>query len=452
MSARESAVGADVLRALLDDAPQGLLAVDENGTILEANAAAARILGRDPRRIRGKQLAAFVDLQEQRAFRHALGAAAAGEQARVELTLGERRTAIGLRPVPTTPLRIAVTLDAPEGAPAPPPPEPPPPLDRFFLRLPYAAIGFDGELRVVFANGHARRLLGPGAVRIGWALGELELDLDVRALAERLTTTRTPLHAQLVELPDGRTLRVSGVAPQWGQPAVLMLEDVTRQSRHDRVMHEFLRNAAHQLRTPLTGITTAVEVLQAGAKEVPADRDRFLEHIELHAARLTRLARGLLVLARAQSGEQPLRVDLVELGPLLETVTSEAPAKDGVEVQVWCPPGLAALAEADLAQEALSALLENAIHHTAAGVVRVRAEGEDGSIAVAVTNPGPAPLAEHHPRLFEPFYRVGAGNGFGLGLAIAAQAAEAMRGELDVSETDGTTTFSLRLPSAGSDG
>src|SRR5207244_9752380 len=120
-----------------------------------------------------------------------------------------------------------------------------------------------------------------------------------------------------IELPDGRALRVTGIPPYKGQPGLLMLEDVSAQHRHDRVMREFVRNAAHQLRTPLTGITTAVEVLQSGAKDVPSDRDRFLGHVAEDTARLTRIARALLVLARSQSGET-IKLEQVDLRDMLE--------------------------------------------------------------------------------------------------------------------------------------
>jgi signal transduction histidine kinase len=231
---------------------------------------------------------------------------------------------------------------------------------------------------------------------------------------------------------------------------VLLIEDVTAQHRQDRVMREFVRNAAHQLRTPLTGITTAVEVLQSGAKESPEDRDRFLAHIERDAARLTRIARGLLLLARAQSREQDIRLEFVELLPLLEELAADAQAVPGVSVEATCPPGLAALAEPSLLQEALDALLENAIAHTTDGEVRMAASASNDQVAIDVSDTGEGVPPEHRSRIFEPFYRVNeGGDGFGLGLAIAAQAARAMDGELQAADAPGGgTTFTIRLPSA----
>jgi signal transduction histidine kinase len=274
---------------------------------------------------------------------------------------------------------------------------------------------------------------------------------DLQAVAERIVSTVGTATPSTVELADGRTLRITGVPARGDVPAVLLIDDVTSQYRHDRVMREFVRNAAHQLRTPLTGIATAVEVLQSGAKESPDDRDRFLGHIERDAARLTRIARGLLVLARAQSGEQSLQLEQVELRPLLERLRAAAePAPPGVTVEATCPDGLTALAEPSLLEEALAELLENAIAHTPAGFVRLIAAESDEHVAIDVVDSGEGVPPEHRARIFEPFYRVAeSGDGFGLGLAIAAQAARAMDGELRAAEVPGGgTAFTIWLASS----
>ena len=213
------------------------------------------------------------------------------------------------------------------------------------------------------------------------------------------------------------------------------------------VMGEFLRNAAHQLRTPLAGITAAVETLQAGAKHHPADRDLFLSHIATHAERLTRLARGLLLLARAQAGER-VPVDAVELRPLLDRLVANAEPPDGVDVRVDCPPGLAALAARDLLHEALAALVANAIAHTD-GEIRIGAAADGGGVTISVSDSGPGIPPEFHDRVFEPFFRLTpTGEGYGLGLSIAADSVKALGGTIDVSAATGRgTTFTVRLPS-----
>jgi signal transduction histidine kinase len=443
-----------LLRELLDDARDGLLALDENGVIVEVNEAAAHLLQRECRYLLGKPLAAFVPLDRRRLFRHNLGLTLRGEATDIELPLGPdaRRSTISMRLLPrSSPPRVGVavvsgaarTRERPEPTGTARP-------ESFFVRLPYAVVGFRADLRVAFANPLARSLLGNDAVKVGEPLGEAKIAIDLPQLGRNVVSRPTHFTEHPIELPDGRALRVSGIPPYRREPAMLMIEDISAQHRHDRVMREFVRNAAHQLRTPLTGITSAVEILQSGAKSVPEDRDRFLEHIERHAARLTRIARGLLVLARAQSGEQLLRLEFVELLPLLESIAADAEPPPGVTVEMSCPPSLAALAERNLMHEALSALVDNAIAHTRDGPVRLVAHEANGRVEIDVVDNGPGILPEHQARIFEPFYRtLELGDGFGLGLAIASQAVAAMDGELRAApRAEGGTTFSIRLPSA----
>src|SRR5262249_58428193 len=112
--------------------------------------------------------------------------------------------------------------------------------------------------------------------------------------------------------------------------ALLVVDALTEQQRRELAEREFVSNAAHELRTPLTTIIGAVEVLQAGAKENPAERDRFLGHIEREAGRLARLARAMLTLARAHSGQEQPRMEAVELAPLLRAVAGGVPPHAGV--------------------------------------------------------------------------------------------------------------------------
>lgn len=430
-------------------AQQGLLALDDQGSIVEANAAAAALLGHEQKRLAGKPLAALVALDDRRRFRRELGRLEPGKPALLELRFlhGDVPAVVLLSVVPrTNPRRIAVSLRGDVQHPRPEPQQHEGAmLEMLMFRFPSAVVALDPDLRVVFANRRARSLLGPDAIRQGATFGSGEL----RALARRLVRIPAPLRPIEVSLADARVLRVSGIAAVRDEPALMFMEDVTQHHRQERIMREFLRNAAHQLRTPLAGIMAAVETLQSGAKNRPDDRDRFLHHVERHAQRLTRLARGLLMLARAQVGEDA-PVDFVELQPLVERLVAEAEPHDGVELHLDCEPGIATLASPELLHEALAALLENALGHTHAGEVRISASRLDGRVAITVTDTGPGILPEFVDRVFEPFFRLSqSGDGYGLGLAIAAQAVQAMGGEIDVSSAVGTgSSFTVRLPSA----
>src|SRR5206468_2280914 len=155
--------------------------------------------------------------------------------------------------------------------------------------------------------------------------------------------------------------------------ALLVVDDLTEQERRELAEREFVSNAAHELRTPLTTIIGAVEVLQAGAKENPTERDRFLAHIEREADRLARLARALLTLARAHAGQEKPRAEEIALAPLLQEVAQDLRPRGEVSVEVECGAGLTATVNRDLLEQVLRNLGENATKHTEQGRVVLRA-------------------------------------------------------------------------------
>ena len=86
--------------------------------------------------------------------------------------------------------------------------------------------------------------------------------------------------------------------------------------------------------------------------------------IQRESARLTRLTRALLVLARAGARDELPSLGAVPVAPLLEQVAASLPRRDGVEVGVDCPPRLAIVGDADLLEQALSSVAQNAVQHT----------------------------------------------------------------------------------------
>lgn len=232
--------------------------------------------------------------------------------------------------------------------------------------------------------------------------------------------------------------------------AVAVFEDVTERTRHLRAEREFVANAAHELRTPLASIVSSIEVLQAGAKERPDERDLFLAHIEREAQRLTRLSRALLTIARAQTRSERPRLEIVPLRPLLREIAAVTRPGEGVKVTVRCSATLAALTNRELIEQAVLNLAANAAQYTQVGSIALagRADGETALIEVKDTGPGMS--AAERARIFERFYRADEpGEGYGLGLSIARQAVEAVGGTLELHSVAGRgTTARIRVPLA----
>ena len=210
---------------------------------------------------------------------------------------------------------------------------------------------------------------------------------------------------------------------------------------------EFITNAAHELQSPLAAILSAVEVLQAGAKDKP-ERDRFIEHIERETLRLDRITRALLTLARAQSGVEPPRSELIDLAPMLEAIAERCEPAPGVEIMVECPSDLALVSNRELLEQAITNVARNSVKYTEKGTIEILGESLDGRVLVAVADTGLGIADDALPRVAERFYRgESSRNGFGLGLAIVQAAMEVLDGDLDiVSQAGRGTTVRMSLP------
>jgi len=299
----------------------------------------------------------------------------------------------------------------------------------------------DQDLVVHYTNAEARRLLG-GRLAEGDALPEPWPGFGLREFAQTLFEQRSA-PAQVHVTPDeNHAYGLVGIPSQpdtdW---ALLVIDDLTEQERRELAEREFVSNAAHELRTPLTTIIGAVEVLQAGAKEDPAERDRFLAHIERESERLARLARAMLTLARAHAGTEAPRLEPVAVAALLREVAAELRPHDGVSLDVEAPDGLTVDTNADLLEQALRNLGENAVKHTARGSVVLRAYPRGDSVTFEVEDSGPGISPELQRHVFDRFYRGERdADGFGLGLAIVRETVRTLGGrvELDSSLGEGT--------------
>jgi PAS domain S-box-containing protein len=325
--------------------------------------------------------------------------------------------------------------------------------------------------KFILANDQAERLLGMPILEAatiadyrrhhGLHTDGRRYEPDEWPLARSVTTGEV-VHAERIEFvrDDGRRILLDvSSAPIHDDDdgeivaGVVTFYDVGERERRARVEREFVTNAAHELRTPLAAIASAVEVLQGGAKERPEHRDRFLAHVEEQSGRLQRLVHSLLVLARAQMGEEPALLEPVELAPLLVEIAGALEPRGGFPIVVDCPDGITALANPYLLEQAVANVGSNAARYGERGeiVLAARAAG-DGEVAIEVVDSGPGLSGEEGKRVFDRFYRGAEANdsGFGLGMAISAQAVEAMRGRIEVDSAPGKgTTVRIVLTAAG---
>ncbi|MEK6278353.1 MAG: ATP-binding protein [Actinomycetota bacterium] len=236
------------------------------------------------------------------------------------------------------------------------------------------------------------------------------------------------------------------------QAVLVVIRDRTDELRRELAEHEFVSNAAHELRNPLAGISGAIEVLQAGAKDDPEAREHFLRRLSEDVERMSRLTQSLLTLARVDTlGEG--EAEPVDVEAAVAEAVAAVPNPDGLKVDVDLADELCAQGDPTLLRQVLVGLLSNAIKNTPpTGRVNIRGREVGGQVMLKVIDTGSGIPADEVDRVFERFYRASgslAHEGFGLGLAIAKRMVHAMDGEIGAQSEQGSgSTFWVRLPVA----
>lgn len=344
----------------------------------------------------------------------------------------------------------------------------------------------DGGGRAVRANRTARAMLGLPAEVAGRPLAVLLRNAELRHALESAARGEAVRSFEIAQ--DDRRILV--IAHALGEPAgaVGVLVDITEIRRLEGVRRDFVANASHELKTPLTSIRGYTETLLGDDLPDETRRD-FLETVRQNAIRLQRIVDDLLDLSRIESGGWKPDfhdVDLASAASEAWHALQDRAAEKQIrfQVDVACDPVLPA--DPVAIRQIYANLLENAIRYTAPGgsvSVRIRREEPEEATAtrrralrhpivgnpfLARTGQPPEPPAawvvvevadtgtgipgDALPRIFERFYRVDtarsrAEGGTGLGLAIVKHLVESMGGEIAAESTLGRgTTMRFRLP------
>ena len=226
---------------------------------------------------------------------------------------------------------------------------------------------------------------------------------------------------------------------------------------------EFLSRVSHELRSPLQGVVSALDVIEeCFAKD--AVEAELLSRIRRGATALNTQLRDLLTLARGDVGKMEINPLPFEVGELAVTIAAEfrteAQAK-GLELVVDTPlEPTFVVADPARIDQVLTNLLANATRHTKVGTVRLKLypyDGKLGCLRFEVSDTGPGIDNDRIPTLFDPYTRFGEitrkGEGAGLGLAVVRSVLQFLGGNVSVSsETGQGTTFTVTIPAELLDG
>jgi signal transduction histidine kinase len=210
----------------------------------------------------------------------------------------------------------------------------------------------------------------------------------------------------------------------------------------------FVADASHELRTPIAVVKTELDGALRAGDFGPRTRDALLAAVE-ECDRLTQLAEDLLVLAKADDGRIPLRLELVDLEALLARVRdrfADRAAERARSIDVEFDGTSLLVADPERIRQALQNLVENALRH-GKGTITLRALDVPGGVVLEVSDEGRDLPTEFAPLAFERFARADrTRDGAGLGLAIVAAIVAAHGGSTEIDTPP--TTARLRLPSA----
>jgi two-component system phosphate regulon sensor histidine kinase PhoR len=224
---------------------------------------------------------------------------------------------------------------------------------------------------------------------------------------------------------------------------LLMLRDVTREVRLEQMRKDFVANASHELRSPLTVVAGYLETFGAdpGLGELAGP----IAEMRRQTDRMTRIIEDLLALSRFEANEGPVRgthIDVAAMAALLRKDVLARPTHPR-DVEVLIESSANLLGDEAMVQSAFSNLVDNAAKYAPPeGSMQIRwwTDEEGGHFSVRDTGPGIP--AEHLPRLTERFYRVDPGRsretgGSGLGLAIVKHALHRHGARLEIDSIEG---------------
>jgi two-component system OmpR family sensor kinase len=284
--------------------------------------------------------------------------------------------------------------------------------------------------------------------------------LGVRPL-KAMTATATAIGAGELthRVPDGAAGTEAGELGSALNNMLTRIEEAfDERARSELRLRQFIADASHELRTPVTTIRGYAELYRSGGLDKRAELDEAMRRTEAEAVRMGSLVDDLLHLARLDQG-RPLERDPVDLAAIAADAVQDARAVDPQRpiTAYLGDEQVTVVGDDPRLRQVVANLIGNALVHTPPGTpVDVRVARRDGHGVLEVIDLGPGMDAAVAARAFERFYRADASRsrhrgGSGLGLAIVEATVRAHGGNVSLTSTSGQgTTVTVEIPLAGS--
>jgi heavy metal sensor kinase len=317
-------------------------------------------------------------------------------------------------------------------------------------RIVVTGVAFDDQrealdrLQVLFGLAGAMAVVLAGAV--GW--------LVARAALRPVERMRIESEAVSASEP-GRRLPVSRTRDELSALGLSLNRMLDRLEAAVERERRFVADAGHELRTPLANLKAELDLALRRARS-SSELVHALQSASEETDRLARLAEDLLLLASADGGRVPMRLENLDVAELMrvtvDSFSSRAEAL-GIALEPSVEEATPVRLDGTRIRQAVGNLLDNALRHTpAGGSITVRASRSGGTLSITVADTGEGFASGFLPRAFDAFARADAsrsrtGGGAGLGLAIVRAIVEAHGGSVEAANRDeGGAIVRLRLP------
>ena len=316
--------------------------------------------------------------------------------------------------------------------------------------MPDGAVILDGNNEIIVSNRAARELAG---LKRRKDRGQrIENILRDPAIGELVNDAKFGASVEIPSpLVDGNWLNCR-VVPYGADQKLLLLRDVTERMKLSKMRRDFVANASHELRSPLTVISGYLDALSED-DGVPAAWRKPVEQMRNQAARMKQILGEMLELSRLESSGTATHEEAIDIVSLLERIRRDFQKPDAAEIALEDESTAQLLGVKAEIESVVVNLLANAIRHTPAdGAITIgwRSSPDGGELTVRDTGEGIE--AENIHRLTERFFRVDRGRsraegGVGLGLAIVKHVLARHDADLEISSEPGVgSVFTCRFP------
>lgn len=251
---------------------------------------------------------------------------------------------------------------------------------------------------------------------------------------------------QVISIPLFQDKRYNG--------CVMIFQDVTAVASGERMQKQFIADASHELRTPITSIKGMSEILLREGFDDLETQKEFIQQIDVETKRLEQIVDDLLLQSRLKQNKVHLEKSMFNLRQFFDGIIFERRQilhEEHIDVELDCPSDLMIRADHFRMSQVVLNLLNNAINYSKDGKIKITCKADVDTIKIEFKDSGAGIPADVLPHVFERFFkgnsdRARNNNGSGLGLAISKSIIEAHGGTIDVTSEVGVgTTFTITM-------